>query len=104
MIRNFMMRTPVVASQVAVLAILLAATACDPNKVLDVDDIDVVTPGQLNSKANLPALRNGVLSTFQLAFSGGADLATGGHEGQINMSGLLSAFSNSSASRPDMLI
>ncbi len=101
MIRNSMMRTPVVASQVAMLAILLGATACDPNKVLDVDDIDVVTPGQLNSKANLPALRNGVLSTFQLAFSGGADLANGGHEGQINMSGLLADEFENAESFPD---
>ena len=31
MIRNSMMRTPVVASQVAMLDILLGATACDPN-------------------------------------------------------------------------
>ena len=55
-----------------------AALACDPSRALDVDDIDVVSPGQLNDKSALPTLRNGVLSTFQIAFSGGADLANGG--------------------------
>jgi len=73
----------------AVLFSTLLATACDPNKALDVKDIDVVQPGQINDKSALPTLRNGVLSTFQLAFSGGADLANGGHEGEITMSGLL---------------
>src|SRR6476620_8453092 len=68
---------------------LLAVAACDPNKALDVKDVDVVSPGQLNDKTALPTLRNGVLSTFQLAFSGGADLANGGHEGQITMAGML---------------
>jgi len=73
----------------AVLCGTLLAAACDPNKALDVKDIDVVQPGQINDKSALPTLRNGVLSTFQLAFSGGADLANGGHEGQITMSGML---------------
>ena len=81
-------RTRALAMQGVLLGTLLV-TACDPNKALDVKDIDVVQPGQINDKAALPGLRNGVLSTFQLAFSGGADLANGGHEGQVNMSGLL---------------
>ncbi len=81
-------RTRALAMQGVLLGALLAA-ACDPNKALDVKDIDVVQPGQINDKSALPDLRNGVLSTFQLAFSGGADLANGGHEGQVNMSGLL---------------
>jgi hypothetical protein len=77
------------ATRGAFLGALFAAAACNPNKALDVKDIDVVSPGQLNDKSALPTLRNGVLSTFQLAFSGGADLANGGHEGQATMSGLL---------------
>ena len=101
MIRIPMTRASGTATQVAVFAALLGAAACDPNKALDVDDVDVVTPGQLNSKANLPALRNGVLSTFQLAFSGGADLANGGHEGQITMSGLLADEFQNAESFPD---
>src|SRR5262245_63946465 len=82
-------RTRAVAAKGALLGALVAAPACNPNKALDVKDVDVVSPGQLNDKSALPTLRNGVLSTFQLAFSGGADLANGGHEGQATMSGLL---------------
>ena len=82
---------------------LLAAAACDPNKALDVKDIDVVSPGQLNDKSALPTLRNGVLSTFQLAFSGGADLANGGHEGQVTMSGLLGDEFLNAESFPDRI-
>src|SRR4029079_1042457 len=91
---------------VAVSALLVAATlatACDPNKALDVKDVDVVSPGQLNDKTALPTLRNGVLSTFQLAFSGGADLANGGHEGQITMSGLLGDEFLNAESFPDRI-
>lgn len=94
-------RASAVAPQAAVFAVLLAAAACDPNKALDVDDIDVVTPGQLNDKSALPTLRNGVLSTFQLAFSGGADLANGGHEGQVTMSGMLADEFENAESFPD---
>ena len=82
-------RTRDLATRGLLLGTLLLAAACNPNKALDVKDIDVVSPGQLNDKSALPTLRNGVLSTFQLAFSGGADLANGGHEGQVTMSGLL---------------
>jgi hypothetical protein len=78
-------RARIAAGLVAALAI----AACDPNKALDVKDIDVLDPGAVTGKAALPALRNGVLSSFQVAYSGGADLANGGHEGQINISGLL---------------
>ena len=88
--------------QAALLGGLLAA-ACDPNKALDVKDVDVVSPGQLNDKSALPTLRNGVLSTFQLAFSGGADLANGGHEGQVTMSGLLGDEFLNAESFPDRI-
>jgi hypothetical protein len=77
--------------------------ACDPNRALDVKDVDVVSPGQLNDKTALPTLRNGVLSTFQLAFSGGADLANGGHEGQVTMSGLLGDEFLNAESFPDRI-
>jgi starch-binding outer membrane protein, SusD/RagB family len=88
MISNHVTRTRAFATGAVLFGAVLAA-ACDPNKALDVKDIDVVQPGQINDKSALPTLRNGVLSTFQLAFSGGADLANGGHEGQITMSGML---------------
>src|SRR5512133_1509132 len=86
---NYVTRARASVRRGVALGTLVLAAACNPNKALDVKDIDVVSPGQLNDKSALPTLRNGVLSTFQLAFSGGADLANGGHEGQVTMSGLL---------------
>jgi hypothetical protein len=96
-------RTRQLATRGALLGTLLVAGACNPNKALDVKDIDVVSPGQLNDKSALPTLRNGVLSTFQLAFSGGADLANGGHEGQATMSGLLADEFLNAESFPDRI-
>jgi starch-binding outer membrane protein, SusD/RagB family len=90
-------------SAVPVLVAGLVLAACDPNRALDVKDVDVVSPGQLNDKTALPTLRNGVLSTFQLAFSGGADLANGGHEGQVTMSGLLGDEFLNAESFPDRI-
>ena len=103
MIRIHATHARALATQGLVFGALLAAAACDPNKALDVDDIDVVSPGQLNDKSALPTLRNGVLSTFQLAFSGGADLANGGHEGQATMSGLLGDEFLNAESFPDRI-
>jgi len=100
---NNLTRTRCLATRGALLGALLAAAACNPNKALDVKDIDVVSPGQLNDKSALPTLRNGVLSTFQLAFSGGADLANGGHEGQATMSGLLGDEFLNAESFPDRI-
>jgi len=96
-------RTRDLATRGLWLGTLLLAAACNPNKALDVKDIDVVSPGQLNDKSALPTLRNGVLSTFQLAFSGGADLANGGHEGQATMSGLLGDEFLNAESFPDRI-
>jgi len=100
---NNLTRTRCLATRGVLLGALLAAAACNPNKALDVKDIDVVSPGQLNDKSALPTLRNGVLSTFQLAFSGGADLANGGHEGQATMSGLLGDEFLNAESFPDRI-
>src|SRR5678815_5243276 len=100
---NNLTRTRDRATRGALLGTLLLAAACNPNKALDVKDIDVVSPGQLNDKSALPTLRNGVLSTFQLAFSGGADLANGGHEGQATMSGLLGDEFLNAESFPDRI-
>ena len=47
-------------------------------------------PGQITSAAGLPSIRNATLSAMQIAYSGAADLSNGGHEGEINISGLLS--------------
>jgi len=100
---NNLTRTRELATRGVWLGALLLAAACNPNRALDVKDVDVVSPGQLNDKSALPTLRNGVLSTFQLAFSGGADLANGGHEGQATMSGLLGDEFLNAESFPDRI-
>lgn len=71
------------------LGAVLVATACSPDRLLDVDDIDVLDPSTLNSKEALPTLLAGSLSAFQIAYSGAGDLSNGGHEGMVNLSGLL---------------
>ncbi len=71
------------------LLIALAAAACSPDRLLNVRDIDVLDPSTLNTKEALPTLLAGSLSAFQIAYSGGGDLSNGGHEGMVNLSGLL---------------
>src|SRR5262245_35278256 len=71
------------------MAALVAGAACSPNDLLDVDDVDVLDPSTLNTKEALPTLLAGTLSAFQIGFSGAGDLSNGGHEGMVNMSGLL---------------
>jgi starch-binding outer membrane protein, SusD/RagB family len=74
-------------------AVLVVATAvlaaCDPNNLLSVHDPDTVPPTDVNSKAGLPFLFAGAVQTFQVAYSGAGDESNNGHEGQINMTGLL---------------
>jgi hypothetical protein len=69
--------------------IALAVSACSPDRLLDVRDVDVLDPRTLNTKEALPTLLAGSLSAFQIAFSGAGDLSNGGHEGVVNLSGLL---------------
>ena len=69
--------------------LIASALACSPDRLLDVRDIDVLDPGTLNTKEALPTLLAGSLSAFQIAYSGAGDLSNGGHEGMVNMSGLL---------------
>lgn len=78
------------AARTAPLAAVLLLAGCNPDTVLDVADPDVVRPGTLTGKSALPALRNGVLGSFQIAYSGGGDLQNGGHEGIIQLGALFS--------------
>jgi hypothetical protein len=71
------------------LLLMLGVAACSPDRLLDVRDIDVLDPSTLNTKEALPTLLAGTLSAFQIAYSGAGDLSNGGHEGMVNMSGLL---------------
>lgn len=68
----------------------LALAACSPDRLLDVRDIDVLDPSTLNTKEALPTLLAASISAFQVAYGGGGDLSNNGHEGMVNMVGLLS--------------
>ena len=74
----------------AYVALLAAVVGCNPSQALQVQEPDNVPAGSITSAAGLPSVRNAVLSAMQIAYSGGADLSNGGHEGEINISGLLS--------------
>lgn len=62
-----------------------AFTGCD--NLLDVDDPDIVDPGNLGDAAGLAARRLGAFGDFALAYAG-APIGGGGTEGQILASGL----------------
>ncbi len=53
----------------AALAVALGVAGCD--RLLEVHDPDIVTPGDLTDESGLAALRNGALSNFQQAWSAG---------------------------------
>jgi starch-binding outer membrane protein, SusD/RagB family len=77
--------------QIAAVAagLVLAVVGCNPSDAIKVKEPDNVQPGQIQSAAGLPSITNAALSSMQIAYSGGADLSNGGHEGEINISGLL---------------
>jgi hypothetical protein len=77
------------ASTALLLAVVTGLAACDPNNLSGVHDPDTIPPADVNSKAGLPFLFAGAVQTFQVAYSGAGDEANNGHEGQINMTGLL---------------
>ena len=70
-------------------AVVLAAVAvgCSTEKILEVKDPDVVTPGSLQSKETLPALINGAIGSFHSAYVGPGDVNES--SGQIGYGGLL---------------
>lgn len=82
---------------------LAALLACDTDDILTAEDPDVLTPRTLNDSSALPTVLAGTIGNFQIAFSGGADLANGGHEGQITISGLLADEFQNAESFPDRI-
>lgn len=72
---------PGVSALLVALAVPLAG--CDLNKLLDVPDPAVATPGALEGPQSLPILLAGAQTDFQAAFSGSS-----GWEGIVNMTGL----------------
>lgn len=63
--------------------IALMAAACDTKKILEVQDVDVATPGSLEAVGALPVVHAGAIGDFQVAYGGSS-----GAEGQITISGL----------------
>ena len=67
--------------------VLAASAACSIDKILKVEDVDVATPGSLNTAAALPILLGGAVSRFHAAFIGTGDVNES--SGQIGYGGLL---------------
>jgi hypothetical protein len=81
-------------------AIVAAAMVigCSTEKILDVKDPDVVTPGSLQSKETLPALINGAVGSFHNAYVGPGSVNES--SGQIGYGGLLADESVSAGTFP----
>ncbi|MGH7720516.1 MAG: hypothetical protein ACREON_16920 [Gemmatimonadaceae bacterium] len=73
------------------LAATVPLAACDLDRVLDVNDPEVATPGSLTGKSALPTILAGALGDFAVAYSGsnGGNPVGIGNEGLVNFSGLL---------------
>lgn len=69
----------------AMIATVLAG--CSTERILRVEDPDVVTPGSLQSKETLPALINGAVGSFENAYQGNGSVNES--SGQIGYGGLL---------------
>jgi hypothetical protein len=50
--------------------VLAGSAACSIDKILKVEDLDVATPGSLNTAAALPILLGGAVANFHAAFIG----------------------------------
>jgi starch-binding outer membrane protein, SusD/RagB family len=66
----------------------VALAACDIDRILDVDDPDVVLPGTVEGPTTLPAVHANAIGDFAVAYVG-TPLGGGGTEGQILISGLI---------------
>lgn len=99
-------RAGVSARTVTLLALaLLPAAACSKDKLLEVNDPNVLTPSQLTSKETLPTLFAGALSDFQASYGGtnGGPPASPLTEGMINISGLFADEFSISETFPDRI-
>ena len=59
------------------------AMACSADQILDVEDIDVASPGSVSDPAALPAVLAGAIGDFGVSYNGGGDF------NQITLSGQL---------------
>src|SRR3954447_8737268 len=60
------------------------ALACSADQILDVEDIDVASPGSVSDPAALPAVLAGAIGDFGVSYNGGGDF------NQITLAGQLS--------------
>jgi hypothetical protein len=64
--------------------LVVGASACDVDELLEVDDPDIVTPDVLTGPTGLETLRAGAIGDFAFAYAGDG----GGTEGQVLVSGM----------------
>ncbi len=64
----------------------LGAAGCDTNKLLNVQDPEILTPETLNDPAALPTLYNATISDFQNAYGGSS---SNNNEGYVTVSAVL---------------
>lgn len=79
----------------AAVAVLAVLAACDPDRLVDVDDPDRLPPDFLGDSASLPLVHAGVIRDFIVAYSG-----SDAQEGQILQAGLLADELHSSGTFP----
>jgi hypothetical protein len=69
----------------------LVAVACSPDRILQVEDIDVALPPAVEGAAALPSLLAGAIGDFGTAFNGGVQSTGLGLDlNQVTLSGLIS--------------
>jgi hypothetical protein len=73
---------PRLAALVCALTLPLAV-ACSADQILDVEDIDVASPGSVSDPAALPAVLAGAVGDFGVSYNGGGDF------NQVTLSGQL---------------
>ena len=81
------------------LAALSTLAACNADKLLDVQDVDVVSADALNGAAVLPSARAATIGDFAVAYAGSS-----GSEGQAQMSGLFTDELLNSESFPTRIV
>src|SRR5512146_1232285 len=72
-----------VARLVLALGSVGAIAGCDTNKLLNVDDPEILTPETLSDPGALPTLYNATISDFQNSYSGSSN---GNNEGYVTVS------------------
>jgi hypothetical protein len=72
------------ATELVAAGALPLAVACSADQILDVEDIDVASPGSVSDPAALPAVLAGAIGDFGVAYNGGGDF------NQITLAGQLS--------------